>query len=223
MAKQQAEDEQNLKRKARRRLIGAVALTLAVVVILPMVLDSEPKPGGRDIDLSIPAPDKAGEFVMHVPVSEVAVPLPTSAVVVASSAPVALAQLPDAAKPTTVVASQPKQALPGKAKPGSQKSAEVQKSPQVQKSSEPPPSETSSTDKPPGTESFVAQVGAYSNSNTAQQELKKLKKWGFKAYTEKAGDKTRVRVGPYPDRDKAEKVIHQLEKHGLHPVIISAK
>jgi len=50
-----------------------------------------------------------------------------------------------------------------------------------------------------------------------------LKQWGFKAYTEKIGDKTRVRVGPYPDRDKAEKVGHQLEKHGYHPVIVSAK
>jgi DedD protein len=78
-------------------------------------------------------------------------------------------------------------------------------------------------EKPVGVETYVAQVGAYSNQGTAKQELKKLKKWGFKAYTEKAGDKTRVRVGPYPDRDKAEKAVHLLEKHGLHPVIISVK
>ncbi|MFZ2525559.1 MAG: SPOR domain-containing protein, partial [Candidatus Ferrigenium altingense] len=63
MAKQLTDDELNIRRKARRRLIGAIALTLAVVVILPMVLDSEPKPTGQDIELRIPAPDKAGEFV----------------------------------------------------------------------------------------------------------------------------------------------------------------
>ena len=62
MAKEQTNDELNLRRKARRRLIGAVALTLAVVVILPMVLDSEPKPVGQDIELRIPDKDKAGEF-----------------------------------------------------------------------------------------------------------------------------------------------------------------
>jgi len=32
-----------------------------------------------------------------------------------------------------------------------------------------------------------------------------------------------VRVGPYTDRDKAEKAGHQLEKHGYHPVIVSSK
>ena len=65
------------------------------------------------------------------------------------------------------------------------------------------------------------QVGAYSNAATAKQELAKLKGWGFKAaYAEKIGDKMRVRVGPYTERDKAEKVRHLLEKHGLHPVIM---
>jgi DedD protein len=190
MAKEQTDDELNLRRKARRRLIGAVALTLAVVVILPMVLDSEPKTTGKDIDLSIPAPDKAGEFVPRVAVSEMAVTLPLAgSAVVASSAPLAApaiaapVQVSDAAKPIVAPSQQ----------------------------------------KPVSDEGYVAQVGAFSNPDTAKQELKKLKKWGFKAYTEKVGDKMRVRVGPYPDRDKAEKAGLLLEKHGLHPVIISAK
>ena len=217
MAKQQTDDELNLRRKARRRLIGAVALTLAVVVILPMVLDSAPKTTGKDIDLSIPAPDKVGEFVPRVAVSEVAVTLPSvgSAVVasLASLAAPAIAmpvQVPDAAKPI-VAPSQQKKAVPSKA-PSSHKPSESQKS-----------TETSSADKPVSAEGYVAQVGAFSNPDTAKQELKKLKKWGFKAYTEKVGDKMRVRVGPYPDRDKAEKAGHLLEKHGLHPVIVSTK
>jgi DedD protein len=217
MAKQQSEDELNLRRKARRRLIGAVVLTLAVVVILPMVLDSEPKPSGKDIDLSIPPPDKVGEFVPHRAVSEVAVTLPAEAsTVMASSAPLAPSasgtptQAPAAAKPS-VAPSLKKQAVPSKAPPSPHKSAETQKS-----------TETGSMDQA-SAESYVAQVGAYSKPDTAKQELKKLKKWGFKAYTEKVGDKIRVRVGPYADRAKAEKAGSQLEKHGLHPVIITAK
>jgi DedD protein len=70
---------------------------------------------------------------------------------------------------------------------------------------------------------FVAQVGAYSSADTAKHELAQLKAWGFKAYTEKSGHTIRVRVGPYPERDKADKVRVLLEKHGLHPVVTSAK
>lgn len=213
MAKAQTEDELNLRRKARRRLIGAFAFTLAVVVILPMVLDSEPKPTGKDIDLRIPSPDKVGEFVPGAAVSEVAgttpkvypsvvaTPVPLATAVIAAPA-----QAPDVKKPLAAPAQQtaPKAPL--------HKPADAPKS-----------TETMSVDKPASEEGYVAQIGAYSNPNTAKQELNKLKKWGFKAYTEKAGDKIRVRVGPYPDRDKAEKAGHLLEKHGLHPVILSAK
>ena len=56
------DDEDNLKRRSRRRLIGAVTLTTVIVLILPMLLDSEPKPLGPEIELSIPDKDKVGEF-----------------------------------------------------------------------------------------------------------------------------------------------------------------
>ena len=47
------------KKRARRRLVGAIALALAAAVGLPMLLDSEPKPLGTDIAINIPAKDKA--------------------------------------------------------------------------------------------------------------------------------------------------------------------
>ncbi len=46
------------KKRARRRLVGAVALVLAVVIGLPMILDSEPKPLPDDIAIQIPSKDK---------------------------------------------------------------------------------------------------------------------------------------------------------------------
>lgn len=49
------------KKRARRRLVGAIALALAVAIGLPMVLDSEPKPLASDIDISIPSKDKAAD------------------------------------------------------------------------------------------------------------------------------------------------------------------
>ncbi|MFL9911588.1 SPOR domain-containing protein [Paraburkholderia sp. RL17-337-BIB-A] len=43
------------KQRARRRLVGAIALVVAAVVILPMVLDSHPKPVTDDISIEIPS------------------------------------------------------------------------------------------------------------------------------------------------------------------------
>ncbi|MGN6318251.1 SPOR domain-containing protein [Trinickia sp.] len=53
------------KQRARRRLVGAIALVVAAVVVLPMVLDSHPKPVTDDIAIDIPnrpatPPSRAG-------------------------------------------------------------------------------------------------------------------------------------------------------------------
>jgi len=237
MAKQQTDDELNLRRKARRRLIGAIAFTLAVVVILPMVLDSEPKPTGKDIDLRIPAPDKVGEFVPGVAASEVAEASPMAASAVAEvSASSAVAQT-DSDKTVAVPSAPPtpesasRTEVQGKIQSAPNKQPEV-KAPEPKKTEpkkpepkkpEPKKPEPKAPDKAANVESYVVQVGAYANAATAKQEMDKLKKLGFKAYTEKTGDKIRVRVGPYAEREKAEKVRQSLEKHGLHPVVTNDK
>src|SRR5580765_2190384 len=51
-----------LKRRARRRLVGAVVLALAAAVVLPMLLESDPKPLGNDVSIQIPPIDQ-GKFV----------------------------------------------------------------------------------------------------------------------------------------------------------------
>ena len=202
MAKQLTDDEQNLRRKARRRLIGAIVLTMAVVVILPMVLDNEPKLTGQDVDLRIPSPDKAGEFLPKLAASEVMQP-PTASAVVPPEVPVVM---PSAAQSAVMPGKEPVAVTTPKVQAPAEKAV---------------PAESSA--KPVGGESFVAQIGAYANPDSAKQELGKLKKWGFRAYTEKVGDKVRVRVGPYADRDKAEKARRLLGKHGLHAVVMSAQ
>ncbi|WP_198116853.1 SPOR domain-containing protein [Massilia rhizosphaerae] len=59
------------KKRARRRLVGAIALALAAAVGLPMLLDSEPKPAAGDIAIQIPAKDKAAP--LPVPAADKAV------------------------------------------------------------------------------------------------------------------------------------------------------
>jgi DedD protein len=55
------------KKRARRRLVGAIALALAAAVGLPMLLDSEPKPLAGDIAIQIPAKDKAAPLPVPAP------------------------------------------------------------------------------------------------------------------------------------------------------------
>jgi DedD protein len=194
--------EIDLKKQARRRLIGAVALVTAVVVILPMVLDNEPKPAGQNIELRIPDKDKAGEFTSQMVLPESA-PVPIG---IAESQPVAV---PLAAAPqmTPVQPAKPEQVQPVKAKPAHVEPKHVEPKHVVPKHVVPK-------------DGFVLQVGAFSHAAAAKELQAKLHKHGWHVYTEKAGDKTRVRVGSYSTRAAAEKEMHKLEAQGMHPVVI---
>lgn len=55
---QEQQDVETLKRKGRRRLVGAVALVLAAVIVLPMVFDPEPRGTGSTLSVRIPAEDE---------------------------------------------------------------------------------------------------------------------------------------------------------------------
>ncbi len=65
MATPISDEELQLKKRARRRLIGAIALVTVVAVFLPMVLDHEPRPVNQDINIQIPA-QNAGTFTSKI-------------------------------------------------------------------------------------------------------------------------------------------------------------
>jgi DedD protein len=50
----EAQDVEALKRRGRRRLVGAVALVLGAVIVLPMVFDPEPRPTASSVSVRIP-------------------------------------------------------------------------------------------------------------------------------------------------------------------------
>src|SRR5215510_10271580 len=56
----ESEDVNTLKRRGRRRLVGAIALVLAAVIVLPMVFDSEPKGSAPPVNVRIPGEDDSG-------------------------------------------------------------------------------------------------------------------------------------------------------------------
>ena len=55
----EAQDVETLKRRGRRRLVGAVALVLAAVIILPMVFDPEPRRADAPVSVRIPGENEA--------------------------------------------------------------------------------------------------------------------------------------------------------------------
>lgn len=109
------------KKRARRRLVGAIALALAAAVGLPMLLDSEPKPIAGDIAIQIPAKDKAAP--LPVPAADKAVSAADSVdkdeevVDAPPSASAAKAPAVAAAKPDSVAAQPPAVTRPEPAKP----------------------------------------------------------------------------------------------------------
>jgi DedD protein len=58
MAEEQ-QDVETLKRRGRRRLVGAVALVLAAVIVLPMVFDPEPKSTLPPVNVKIPGENES--------------------------------------------------------------------------------------------------------------------------------------------------------------------
>ena len=56
---QEQQDVETLKRRGRRRLVGAVALVLLAVVVLPMVFDPQPRRALPPVSVRIPGENDA--------------------------------------------------------------------------------------------------------------------------------------------------------------------
>src|SRR5215216_4676627 len=56
---QEQQDVETLKRRGRRRLVGAVALVLLAVIVLPMVFDPEPKGTVAPVEVRIPTENES--------------------------------------------------------------------------------------------------------------------------------------------------------------------
>jgi DedD protein len=82
MASTASPEASEIRRRGRQRLIGAVALVLMLVVFVPMVLDSEPRPARESPSATIPPKENAPPL-----------PAPTPAAAATKAAPV------EAAKP----------------------------------------------------------------------------------------------------------------------------
>jgi DedD protein len=211
MARTISDEELQLKRRARRRLIGAIVLVMAIVVVLPMVLDSEPRPPRQEVSVQIPSPD-SGVFTSKV------APLPAAPgskpAAMATPAEPKMAAVPPPAKEAIKEAPAPK-AEPEAAKPATPEPAASPK-PATRK---PKPAATTATGK------FVVQVIALADAEKAKGMQQQIAAAGIKSYTEivktAKGDVTRVRAGPFTTRAAAEKAREQLKALGMSGNVIT--
>lgn len=203
MARVTSDEELQLKRRARRRLIGAVVLVAASVVVLPMVLDTEPRPVSQNITVRIPSPD-SGAFTSKV------APAPASkAPERKSAAPKAddrVSAAPPASKEAPKAEAVPETATPPKAaKPKAPAKTAA-------KTAKPAPKAAGGT--------FVIQIIALADAEKAQRMQGQIAAAGIQSYTEIVktvkGDVTRVRAGPFATREAAEKAQEQLKSLGMN-------
>lgn len=218
-----------VRRRARYRLIGAVVLVLIAVVGFPLVFDTQPRPVSVDTPIVIPdrqtvAPLTSSAEVpaAHAPAKPLKTPhealsthagLDPSEQVVAPTAPVA--------KPVEKVKDKPAEKPKDKADAAHAKADADGK---TKSKSETDKAKSLLEGKSAASERVIIQVGSFTDAAKLREVRQKLEKSGFKTYTQvvdKDGKPTtRVRVGPYDNRDEAEKVASRIRKLDLSPVVL---
>ena len=219
------------KQRARRRLIGAVVLVGAAVVVLPLVFDAKPRPVTDAVAVQIQdqpidrgakastdepkvasrrsAPRAPGSSADQPQALDQGEEVVASADAPSPSAP-APAQNTPSAKPTlpkTVASLTP----PADAKPAAKP---AQPAPQAAT-----PGADASGNK------FVLLIGAFASEDRARNWLGKLKAEKIPGYIEhkkvpEKGDLALLRAGPFSDRAAAEAAQKRAEQIGLTPKLV---
>lgn len=237
------------KKQARRRLVGAIALVLAAIIVLPMVLDSEPKPLADDIAIQIPSRDSpparpAGNRPTQSSVTppempaeagldkdeELVQPAPAAAatpIAQQKNTPNPAPETNKALKPDSQQTPAPKleermtvQPLPVRKPENPDRARAILDGKTLAKVGVPAgPGDARPTP-------YVVQVAALASQDKVNELQKKLKNAGIKSHTQKVatanGDRIRVRVGPFPNREEADGMRAKLGKLGLNGTLVPA-
>lgn len=185
------------RQRTRYRLVGAAALMLGVIVVLPLLLDREQdvKP---PVSTEIPAvPETARTTLNALPGSSGDVDVTANGAAAEQST--SRANLANEARQPVKTEPAPKAEA---AKPAPAPAAR----PEPKKAEEKPAKKSSATDG----KGFYVQVLATSSERNAEKLVRELSAKGYPAYkvsvSQKAGTLWRVRVGNYATRDEARGV-----------------
>lgn len=88
------------------------------------------------------------------------------------------------------------------------------------------PGHSSDAPKPgPVRGGFLIQVGAFQSAEAAEHQVASLRQWGFSARVFPATTGTRsswrVRLGPYPSRERAHELARQIEAKGVSTWVLA--
>jgi len=219
-----SEDVNTLQRRGRRRLVGAIALVLAAVIVLPMVFDSEPRSSAPPVSVRIPNEDDSAFAPKVAPkVSEKAAEkAPERALEKVPEKAVETAPEKGVEKAAEKVPEKVEEKAPGieiqvsrpaeKADPAAERArAEAEEKERAQRALA-------------GGEQFIVPAGAYADPAGVIEKLKAAK---IPYYTEpiatKQGTVIRVRAGPFASRDAADRALQQLKVLGLKPGNVASR
>ncbi|HJW24360.1 MAG TPA: SPOR domain-containing protein [Rhodocyclaceae bacterium] len=230
----------HLKKRARRRLVGAVAFVVFVAVALPMIMDHEPKQAVQDVEIRIPGQDEkpfAPKFAT-APVEKPVVPPaePEEAPAPAPKQPQAAPKVEPTAKlvdkPAEKPAEKPVEKAPEKtpakpekpvdkapekpaAKPAAKEEGDAKRAAAILAGKGAEPAAKGSE--------HVILIGAFANEANVKTIKSKLGELSIRTYTEPLdspqGRKTRVRAGPFPNREAAEKALDRMKRIGVSGVV----
>lgn len=226
-----ADAVQRARVRARQRLIGAVVLVVIGIIGFPLVFETQPRPIPLNIPIEIPRKDGAPPLAM---------PAQPAAPVGARGADRAAA--PDATRARDEVITERRE----DAGPGVKEPARAAEAPRKQAvvPAEPPPKPVAQAKPSPShdgararallegkpaplaeADRFVVQVGAFADASAAREMRLKVEKLGLKTYTQvvstAAGDRVRVRAGPFATRGEAEKALAKARSAGLTAVVLT--
>ncbi|HET7401035.1 MAG TPA: SPOR domain-containing protein [Usitatibacter sp.] len=225
MASSTSPEASEIRRRGRRRLLGAVTLVLLAVVFVPMILDNEPRTQGTEPSLIIPNRELAKPLPQPAPAAGAQATTPANAASAQPTTPVtsgtsASKPASPAASPSTNAAQAAREPATAPATPASPAAASAAPKPATVAVAAPKAPDTENPGAPK-LEGFAVQVGAFRDEAHLEQVRQKLTAAGVVHYTERidsgGAPVTRLRAGPFPTREAAESAratLHQASLDG---------
>ncbi|MDR1163873.1 MAG: SPOR domain-containing protein [Candidatus Accumulibacter sp.] len=215
-----------LKKRARRRLVGSVALAGFIAAVLPMIMDDEPEPP-QSVRLLIPGEDTP--FRPNAPArssnnsgasSAPSAPAPSSA---PSASPAPSASSPGAAPPASTSQGEARKPADKPATKPTGKPEEKLTPAQLAEKKRAEDILSGRFSEPDAPARFVILIGAFSNPANVTSLQSKLGSLGVKTFTEPLespdGKKTRLRAGPFATKSAADQALAKMKRIGVNGVV----